>query len=119
MKSSSVFGESTGQKDYSYIPDTPTALASDSYFDQNDSIAAFLGSSSSSSSLVSNGPGFFQLPTPDFSGSCNDQNYVTFENDVALKECVREVSTTESVFVSQCESQFSVGRFIDNLFIAK
>lgn len=92
-------------------------MASDSFFDQNDSIAAFL--SSSTSTLISNGPGFFQLPLPDFTGSCNDNNYVTFENDVKLTECVREISRVESVFVGQCEAQFSVGRFVTDLFIAR
>lgn len=92
-------------------------LASDDFFDQNDSIAAFL--STSATTLVSNGPGYFQLPSPDFSGSCNDNNFVTFENDVELTDCVRGVSTSESVFVSQCESQFSVSRFVTDLYIAK
>ena len=89
---------------------------SDPNYDRNDSIAAFL---TSSGSLISNGPGYFQLPISDETGSCNDQNYVTFENDVDGGTCSRTLSLVPELFISQCENQFSVERFVTTLSIGR
>ena len=89
---------------------------SDPNYDRNDSIAAFL---TSSESLISNGPGYFQLPISDETGYCNDQNYVTFENDVDSSACSRVLSLVPELFVSQCEDQFSVDRFVTALSIGR
>jgi len=91
---------------------------SDTSYDRNDSIAAYLRTDSGS--LISNGPGYFQLPRADETGYCNDHNYVTFENDVVDKgSCARELSSESQLFVSQCEHQFSVARYITALRISK
>lgn len=88
----------------------------DANYDQNDSIAAFLDTTSQG--LVTNGPGFFQLPQADFSGECNDQNFVTFENHVEPQSCVRTLSMDSATFAAQCEAQFSLKRYVTDLYIA-
>lgn len=89
---------------------------SDPYYDRNDSIAAFM---TSSGSLISNGPGYFQLPISDETGYCNDNNYVTFQNNVDGSPCSRTLSLVPGLFVSQCENQFSVERFVTALSIGR
>lgn len=90
----------------------------DGVYDQNDTISAFLNSSSSG--LVSNGPGYMQIPQPDpSSGQCNDNNYATFENRVDPAPCVRTLSVDVPAFTAQCNSQQSVSRFVTDLWIAR
>lgn len=88
----------------------------DANYDQNDSIAAFLDTIAEG--LVTNGPGYLQLPLADFTGACNDQNYVTFENPVEPKSCARTLSTDSATFAAQCETQFSLSRYVTDLYIA-
>lgn len=89
----------------------------DSYYDQNDSISAF--SVLENRGLVSNGPGFLQLPLADFAGTCNDQNYATFENRVDPQSCARVLSVEVDAFAAQCANQFSVSRYVTSLLVAK
>lgn len=89
----------------------------DAIFDQNDSIAAF--SALENRGLVSNGPGFMQLPLSDFAGACNDLNYATFENRVDPHSCARTLSRDINVFGAQCSNQFSVSKYVTSLLIAK
>lgn len=91
-------------------------LAVDANYDQNDTIGAF--TNSASAGFASNGPGYLQLPLPDFTGQCNDQNYVSFENNHAPQSCARTLSGEANAFVAQCETQLSVSRYVTNLYIA-
>ena len=93
-----------------------TQVAVDANYDQNDTINAF---TTSGTALVSNGPGYLQLPQPDFTGNCNDDNYVNFEDASPPQSCVRTLSTDEETFVAQCESQFSLSRYVTDLFVAR
>jgi hypothetical protein len=112
---SAVFDTDDGTKTYSYTEEDQVALTVDANYDQNDSIAAF----TSSTSFVSNGPGYMQLPQADFTGECNDLNYVTFENPTSTQTCNRVLSTDATTFVAQCEQQFSMKRFVSDLYIAR
>ncbi|KAJ1423920.1 hypothetical protein B484DRAFT_420549 [Ochromonadaceae sp. CCMP2298] len=112
---SAVFDTTAGQKSYSYTEDDEVTLSVDVNYDQNDSIAAFFDATAG---FVSNGPGYMQLPQADFSGQCNDQNYVTFENPISTQTCNRVLSTNDTVFVAQCEQQFSMKRYVSDLYIA-
>ena len=87
------------------------------YFDCNDSIAAF--TNTTDFGLISNGPGLFQIPSPDFSGFCNDNNYAKFENKIDIESCSRVLSKNEDKFASQCESFYSISKYVTNLWIAK
>lgn len=89
----------------------------DANYDQNDSIAAF--SYLEPRGLVSNGPGFMQLPQSDFAGACNDLNYATFENRAAPQSCARTLSSDVDVFIAQCEQQFSLSRYVTSLLLAR
>eukprot|EP00600_Ochromonadales_sp_CCMP1393_P013967 CAMPEP_0175006020 /NCGR_PEP_ID=MMETSP0005-20121125/5631_1 /TAXON_ID=420556 /ORGANISM="Ochromonas sp., Strain CCMP1393" /LENGTH=591 /DNA_ID=CAMNT_0016261319 /DNA_START=427 /DNA_END=2199 /DNA_ORIENTATION=+ len=113
---SDVFSTSDGQKTYSYAEEDEIVLTVDANYDQNDSVAAFFNSPTSG--FVSNGPGFLQMPQPDFTGACNDQNYITFENRVELQTCHRELSIASNTFAAQCSEQFSMKRFVTDLYVA-
>lgn len=93
-------------------------LATDAFYDQNDTIAVF--SNTTVLGLVTGGSGFFQVPLADFSGKCNDNNYVKFEKDIALSTCTRDVHfTSRSNFQNICEAGFSVQKYVTNLFLAR
>ena len=96
---------------------TSFQLTPDVNYDQNDSIAAF--NNVSLATLISNGPGYLQIPLPDFAGVCNDLNYATFENRIEDQTCARTLSTDSDVFAAQCEAQFSLSRYVTDLFIAR
>lgn len=148
MQSSSVFGQDVGQKDYSYtavntisvflssvyVPffslkkvfslfliEQTADVSVDSFYDQNDTIAAFQSSSQATSGFVSNGPGFFSLPQTDFEGYCNDQNYVGFENSVIESpSCLRRFAVSSSIdFRAQCLHDQSLKRYVTDLYLAK
>lgn len=118
--SSTVFNTADGKKAFNYIPTSSATLAVDNFYDQNDSIAAFtlLQSSKQKQQLVSNGPGLFELPLSDFSGVCNDLNFVTFENNVDSSRCNRPIPSDPIAFSSQCNNQLSTLKYVSNLYIA-
>lgn len=89
----------------------------DANYDQNDSIAGF--SYFNQRGLVSNGPGFMQIPQPDFSGACNDLNFASFENAIDAQSCWRTLSMSSEEFGAQCESQFSLSKYVTQLLIAR
>jgi hypothetical protein len=60
-----------------------------------------------------------QLPLPDFAGVCSDLNYATFENRLEPQSCARALSTDVNVFSAQCETQFSLSKYVTNLYLAQ
>lgn len=74
-------------------------------------------------SIVSNGPGYFQIPSMDFDGYCNDNNYADFENHIDFTDvdstCVRSFSTVSTQFQAQCLYQQSINRYVTDLWIAR
>lgn len=88
----------------------------DDIYDENDTIPAFLRVDGD---LVSNGPGYLQLPVADVSGQCNDNNFAEFEVNEELQFCNRVLSADVAVFDAQCEGQFSMSRFVTDLWLAK
>ena len=93
-------------------------MTRDPNYDQNDSIAAF--SNSSLYGLVSSGSGYFQIPIPDFSGKCNDNNFVKFEKNLIPRSCIRDLTfASNSSFNRQCSAGFSMSKYVQNLYIAR
>lgn len=126
MQSSAIFQQSAGQKTYSYTDTTVIAtssVVSDAYYDQNDTLSGFMNSTTITSGLVSNGPGFLQLPAVNFDGTCNDNNYAKFEVDIQDNNvdatCLRSFSTNLHEFEAQCLYQQSTTRYVTDLWIAK
>jgi hypothetical protein len=82
-----------------------------------------MNSSMIKTSLVSNGPGFLQIPSVDFDGNCNDNNYANFEENRWLKDtdstCLRKMSSIEKEFKAQCLYQQSMAKYVTDLWIAK
>lgn len=79
-----------------------------------------------------------QLPQADFTGQCNDNNFVLFEVNVYPPSsglaggtrgagapggggsCLREVATQDQdLFRTQCQSTNSVSRFVTSLLLAR
>ena len=90
----------------------------DSHYDQNDSIAAF--TNTSLYGLVTSDSGYFQVPISDFSGKCNQNNHVKFENKIPRNSCLQDLPyQTYGSFQNTCEKGFSVQKFVTNLFLAK
>lgn len=118
VQSGLIFSQPAGQKDYSYT-DVDSSVASsllpDSFYDQNDTLAAV--AEDSQGNLVSSGRGYFSLPQADVSGLCNDNAYVAFENNVE-GSCRRVVPASLPVFASQCVHQQSMARYVSDLFVA-
>ena len=102
-------------------------MSADEYFDQNDTIAAFLLHRDYSGVLFSNGPGYLQIPTAGINEYCNDMNYATFENAISASQnaCIRKIeidlSETSYVeqFTQQCQSVHSVQKYVTQLYVAK
>jgi Protein of unknown function (DUF1619) len=93
-------------------------LSTDPYYDQNDTIAAF--SNSSLFGLVTGGSGFFEIPLADFTGKCNDNNFVKFERDVSSSSCTRDIPFESfEGFQNLCVTGFSVQKYVTNLFVAR
>lgn len=81
-------------------------------------MAAF--SNSSVYGLVSSGSGYFQLPIADFSGKCNDNNFLKFEKNSNKKSCLRDLTyISNSSFINQCQAGFSVRKYVNDLYIAR
>jgi hypothetical protein len=82
-----------------------------------------MNSSMIKTSLVSNGPGFLQIPSVDFDGNCNDNNYANFEENRWLRDtdstCLRKMSSIEKEFKAQCLYQQSMAKYVTDLWIAK
>jgi hypothetical protein len=130
----SIFSSSSGTKDFEYVDDI-TTLSVDAYYDQNDTIPAFVRRSNESTMLYNSG--YFVVPTPDFSGYCNDQSHGTFENDIPgpfssvvndglflniagkdkPMQCVREFSVDTVTFIEQCEDEQSISRYVTDLYL--
>jgi hypothetical protein len=90
----------------------------DLYYDQNDTMRAYL--QIDSGSYVALGNGYLNIPKTDFSGYCNDNNYATFENDIDEQQCIRDMSNVDNIelFISQCTNELSIQNRISNVFIA-
>jgi hypothetical protein len=115
-QASSIFDESAGQKDYDYIESSATSISTDTNYDQGDNIASF--KYDGSTYYYSNHGGFFTLPAADFSGKCNDHNYVGFEEGIDTRECRRELSRTNSaLFIAQCTKDMSVSNWADSIYV--
>ena len=75
--------------------------------------------------FVSTGSGLLQVPTASFTGECADNNYASFENNVSPPQpCLRSlyVPATPSgpaAFATQCVGDFSVQRYVTNLWLAR
>jgi hypothetical protein len=93
-------------------------LATDAYYDQNDTIAVF--SNTSFFGLVTGGSGYFEIPAADFTGKCNDNNFVKFERDVPQSQCSRDIQFLSfDGFQNLCVSGFSVQKYVTNLYVAR
>lgn len=69
---------------------------------------------------MASGSGYFQLPLSDFSGKCNQNNNVKFENEIEKNGCIQDVSyDTLGAFKNTCEKGFSIEKYVNNLFIAR
>ena len=117
-QSAAIFTGSSGQKDYSYGDDTVTSSTLDSYYDKGDNIAAFKGLSTSK--MWSTKTGYFSVPAADFTGRCNDFNFVTFEDSIESRSCDRVLAVDDAnLFAEQCVSSFGVSEYATNLFLGK
>eukprot|EP00605_Chrysophyceae_sp_TOSAG23-4_P000774 GSChrysophyteH1.ASY1.ANO1.863.1 assembled CDS len=73
----------------------------------------------SSGSLYSTDTGYFSIPASDFDGRCNDFNFAGFEQDVDPRSCQRELfSGNTALYTAQCEKDFSVARYVEDLYLA-
>lgn len=117
LQSSTIFATSTGQKKYSYQSPTFLSYTTDSYYDQNDTIAA-LYDGGANVGLVSAKSGFLTLPAADFSGACQDNNLLKFENNIKTRSCVRSYATP-AAFSSQCVNDQSVAAYSTNLWVGR
>jgi tectonic-1/3 len=123
VQASSIFKTNNGEKEYSYTDTSAINIGTasvDAYYDQNDTIAAYTTSSISSSTFITNGAGFLQIPAADFQGQCNDFNYASFENPVKGSACRRVFdASTAASFASQCAYEQSMARYVSDLYVAK
>ena len=63
--------------------------------------------------------GFFSIPAADFDGSCNDNNFASFEEDIAPRSCHREMASSDTnLYTEQCTKDFSVARYVQELYVA-
>jgi Protein of unknown function (DUF1619) len=117
LQPSSVFSTSQGSKNYDYIEKPFLQTTAPTNYDQNSTIAAFLNTSIG---LVSLESGRFEIPSADFSGTCADNVYVKFENNVNSNSCLRTVVySTQNEFSAQCTTKFSAKKYAQSLWIAK
>ena len=89
--------------------------SADGYYDQNDTIGAF---TNVSDLLVASGSGYFEVPIAGFTGACVDANHVKFERETEQQRCTRTFQSN-ATFASQCEKDFSMARYVQNLWLAK
>lgn len=75
-------------------------VETDSVYDRNDTIPVFVNTSDG----VIVADGFLTLPIADFSGYCNDNNYVQFQVPVDGQVCRRHMGGEQGgdVFRSRC-----------------
>ena len=70
--------------------------------------------------LVSSGSGYFQLPLADFSGKCNENNFLKFERNFKKKSCVSDLTfESNASFINQCQAGFSVRKYVNDLYIGR
>lgn len=70
--------------------------------------------------LVTSGSGFFEIPISDFSGKCNDNNFLKFEKDFKKSSCIRQLTfPSNKTFDYQCTSGYSVQKYVNNLYVAR
>jgi len=119
VQSSAVFSVAAGKKPYTYGEDAPASMSLDANYDRGDNIAAYAGPNATPGSLHAATMGFFSIPAADFNGKCNDFNYATFENDIPARSCSRQMYSADgsALFVPQCEKDFSVSRYVTELWI--
>ena len=58
------------------------------------------------------------LPRADFSGYCNDNNYVKFQNNVGDVTCIRAMGGAASAFEATCNNGISVGYLATDLAVS-
>lgn len=123
IKNSDVFYQAQGQKEFNYYEEAEAlssgAVLNDASYDRGDSIAAF--QDVGLTRLRSNGPGYLQVPSPDFSGVCNDNNYATFATTEpgTSNSCLRRMSADSDTFDTQCLNKYSVAAYVTDLWLAK
>lgn len=119
VESSTIFAESAGQKTYEYVK-FATDETPDANYDQFDTIPVFV-LDSSDEVVPASAFKLMNLPrATDFSGLCNDLNYVQFEVDVDEAEnvCTRRLSSARSSSLeTQCETGQSVSRYVTDLLV--
>lgn len=73
-------------------------------------------------SFVPRGNGYLSLPIKDFSGYCNDNNFVQFENAVQDQSCIRSIAISKEdsldSFSAQCLNELSIQHYVSKLYIA-
>jgi len=96
-------------------------LANDGNFDQNDTIAAFLQTSSNTTAPFASGFSLFSLPRADFTGSCNSNNLVRFESASAADAgtCVEHSPNVPDTFRARCEGAWSARALGSELRLAR
>lgn len=90
----------TGAKQFTHL----SQVNPDASYDQNDTISVYRNSSGS---LISDG--FLAFPIADFSGFCNDNNYVQFQVPITDQTCRRNLNGEEGAeaFSSRCNLDLS------------
>jgi trans-2-enoyl-CoA reductase len=68
--------------------------------------------------LVASGSGYFEVPIAGFAGACADANHVKFERETEQQRCTRTFKSN-ATFTAQCEKDFSMARYVQNLWLAK
>lgn len=69
---------------------------------------------------MTSGSGYFVAPFTDFAGNCNDNKLVKFEREIKKTECVRQISFSSAIeFEAMCEKEFSVQKYVTDLYLAK
>ena len=75
--------------------------------------------------FVATGSGLLQVPSASFTGECADSNYVLFEQSVSPPQpCLRSLYLPptpdgKAAFTAQCVGDFSVQRYVSNLWLAR
>ena len=86
-------------------------------FNQNDTVVSYFNSSSGE--LLPYGYGYLRLPANDFSGHCNDNNFVTFEN-AQTSTCKRAVDTSSlTSFYATCSDEISLQSYVTAVFVGR
>lgn len=119
IQSNDIFTTAAGTKTYSYGDTADVSTALDSNFDKGDNIAAYVGVTNILANMYSTKTGYLSLPAADFTGKCNDYNFVEYEAPVDERSCLRELKNTDiSIFSMQCETDFSVSHYAQELYVS-